>query len=226
MKKRKQALVIGLGQFGMSLARELTRRGMEVLAADKDLGLVQLASAFVDDAMVLDASDEAGILKAKPDRRDVCVCAIGNESRDGSIVCTALLKQFQARYVIARATDAIHAKILVAVGADKVVNPEDAFGKSLAGTIVYENLESQAVLGSDGNLVITELKATKWMIGQRLRTLNLRKEYAVNVVAIRTKTGNNTDRAGIPDPDQILHDEDRLFLVGRPDDMNRMLEKL
>ena len=35
----QQVLIIGLGQFGMSLARTLTEKGAEVLAVDRDLGL-------------------------------------------------------------------------------------------------------------------------------------------------------------------------------------------
>lgn len=226
MKKRKQAIVIGLGRFGMSLARALTERGMEVLAADRNEDLVDAVKDEVEDAVVLDASDEDALRLMDPRRRDICVCAIGNESRDGSIVCTALLKQLGAPYVIARATDRIHERILTVVGADRVVNPEDAFGKALAGTIVYENLESQAKLGGNEDLVITEVKATRAMIGKNLKNLRLREKYQVNVVAIRSSDDAQAARAGIPDPERTLREGDSLFIVGNPRATDRMLEGL
>ena len=52
-----QVLIIGLGQFGMSLARTLSEKGAEVIAADSDKELVEEAASFLDDAMCLDATD-------------------------------------------------------------------------------------------------------------------------------------------------------------------------
>ena len=89
----KQALIIGLGQFGMALARTLSERGVDVLAVDLDRQQVQLASSFVAQAACFDARDEESLKRAGPERRDLCVCAMGNESRESSIIVTALLRQ-------------------------------------------------------------------------------------------------------------------------------------
>ncbi|MDH3349434.1 MAG: NAD-binding protein, partial [Desulfobulbaceae bacterium] len=99
----QQILIIGLGQFGMALARTLSEKGAEVLAVDVKRNLVDEASAFVTEAIVLDATDEAELARLEPGKRDSVVCAIGDDSREASIICTALLRQMGAPLVIARA---------------------------------------------------------------------------------------------------------------------------
>ena len=94
---RKQVIVIGLGQFGLALGRSLHERGVEVLAIDSSLELVEAAAPFVTEAVCFDATDEKALMRAAPGDRDVCVVAIGDHSRDASIVCTALLKQLGAK---------------------------------------------------------------------------------------------------------------------------------
>src|SRR5690606_36649144 len=125
---RRQALVVGLGQFGMAVTRALVARDVEVLAVDVSPDRVRTAAAFATDAAGFDATDEPSLTKTSPERRDVCVCAIGDDAREASIICTALLKQMGAARVIARSNDELHARILMLVGADQIVNPEREFG--------------------------------------------------------------------------------------------------
>ena len=65
----QQVLIIGLGQFGMSLARTLSEKGAEVLAVDRDKPLVEEAAAFVTEALTIDATDEAELARLQPARR-------------------------------------------------------------------------------------------------------------------------------------------------------------
>lgn len=124
-----QVLIIGLGQFGMSLARTLSEKGAEVIAADSDKELVEEAASFLDDAICLDATDETAMARLCPKERDVVICAIG--AREPSILTTAILKQMGCENIIARATDKIHERILKAVGAKNVINPDAEYGKKV-----------------------------------------------------------------------------------------------
>lgn len=62
----QQILVIGLGQFGMSLARTLSEKGAEVLAVDRRKQLVEEVAAFVAEAVAIDATDEAELVRLAP----------------------------------------------------------------------------------------------------------------------------------------------------------------
>ena len=75
-----QILIIGLGQFGLSLSRTLAERGAEVLAVDQDRKRVDEAANFVTEAIAMDATDETELARLNPGQRDVAVCAIGDLS--------------------------------------------------------------------------------------------------------------------------------------------------
>ena len=106
---KNQAIVVGLGQFGMSVARTLAERGVEVLAVDIQEDRVRVAASFVAEAACFDATDTEALARTSPDRREVCVCAIGDDAKEASIICTALLRQMGAKRIIARSNDDIHA---------------------------------------------------------------------------------------------------------------------
>ena len=220
---RKQALVIGLGQFGLSLSRALTERGVDVMAVDLDPALVELAADFVAEAVVFNALDEEALSRADPARRDVCVVAIGNEAREGSILCTALLRQMGAPRVVARATNDLHERILKVVGAHEVVNPERAFGERLATRLAYSGVIEEAPLGED--LTITEIQIPHALVGRTLLDLKLPRRFGVTVVAVR-RAQDGRGRLLIPRPDDPLKAEDILVMVAPPGAVTQLLERL
>ena len=134
---KEQVLVIGLGQFGMSLARTLNEKGFQVIAVDIDQKLVNEAANFATDAICLNAIDEVSLSKLSPKDRDLVICTIG--SKEPSILTVALLKQMGCENIIARASEKIHARILKAIGAKKVINPEQEYGKRFANKILFKN---------------------------------------------------------------------------------------
>ena len=103
-----------------------------MLAIDSSKELVDEASAFVAEAIAMDATDSAELARIHPEQRDVAICAIGDESKEASILSTALLRQLGAPLVIARANDKTHRRILQLVGAHQVINPEEEFGNRFA----------------------------------------------------------------------------------------------
>jgi trk system potassium uptake protein len=218
---KKQAIVIGLGQFGMSLSRALSERGMEVMAIDLDEERVRTASSFAASAVAFDATDEAALGRSAPERRDVAVCAIGDEAREASIICTALLRQMGAPYVVARATDAMHERILRLVGAHEVVNPERAFGERLATRLLYTGVIDEVPLGDD--LIITELEVPSAFVGRSLLELALPKKHQLTVVAIRRKTEPGIT---LPSPGAKLDKDDVLVVVAPPGAVAHLMGRL
>jgi trk system potassium uptake protein len=218
---KKQAIVIGLGQFGMSLSRALSERGMEVMAIDENEERVRAASSFVASAVTFDATDEDALGRVAPERRDVSVCAIGDEAKEASIICTALLRQMGAPFVVARATDAVHERILRLVGAHEVVNPERAFGERLATRLLYTGVIDEVPLGDD--LIITELEVPSVFVGRSLIELALPKKHQLTVVAIRRKVEQGIT---LPSPSAKLGTDDVLVVVAPPGAVARLMERL
>lgn len=204
----QQVLIIGLGQFGMSLARTLSEKGIEVLAVDRRKDLVDEASAFVTETVMLDATDETELARLQPARRDCSVCAIGDDSKEASIICTALLRQMGSPWVIGRANDAMHRRILQLVGAHLVVNPEEEFGRRFANRVINRNVVSDMPLSED--LHLTELSIYPSMVGKNLVELALPKRFGVMVVAIRRGIPSKVLQ---PSPHEPLQADDRLIIV-------------
>ena len=214
----KQALVIGLGRFGVSVAKALRDRGVEVLAADLDENRVRAAVDAVTDAMVLDATNAEALGRLAPDRRDICICALGDDSIHASILCTALMREMGGRRVIARASDPMHARVLRRVGAHEVIDPLRDFGTRFATHLMHENILGELPLGPD--LVITEMRPTPSMVGRTLAELNLPRQTGITVVGIRT--GNT--KVALPQPQQPLAETDVLIVVSRPGAIDVLIE--
>lgn len=217
----KQAMVLGLGQFGMAVARSLSARGVEVLAVDAEPERVEQAAQFVAVARCFDATDERELTSTAPKRRDVAVCAMGDESREGSIICTALLKQLGAPRIVARATDPLHERILLLVGAHEIVNPEYEFGMRLTTRLLYTGVLDEVPLGED--LLLTELQVPRSIVGRTLMQLALPKNFQVTVAAVRKKGGG---AVVAPNPAEPLNAGDLLVLVSAPGAVVKMMERL
>jgi trk system potassium uptake protein TrkA len=217
---KRQAVVIGLGQFGMAVARALASRQVEVLAVDIREERIRAASAFVTEAACFDATDESALARTSPERRDVCLCAIGDEAKQSSIICTALLKQMGARRVIARANDDLHARILTLVGASQVVNPEREFGDRFANQILHEGIRGEMSLGE--GVLITEVSVPASFLGHTLGELQLPRRFGVTVVAIReAKSG----AIRMPSVQSKFHDGDVMVVVAKERAVAQMMER-
>lgn len=204
----QQIFIIGLGQFGMTLARTLSEKGAEVLAVDTRKSLVEEASLFVTQAFVMDATDESELARLEPAKRDAVVCAIGDDSKEASIICTALLRQMGAPLIVARANDKLHQRILQLVGAHQIINPEQEFGKRFANRLLYRHVISDRTLGDD--LLLTEICVQPSMVGKSLIDLALPKRFGVMVVAIRR---GESKRMLQPSPSDPLQENDNLIIV-------------
>ncbi len=215
----KQALVIGLGQFGLALSRALAEKGVEVLAVDRRDETVRAAAQFVTEAVAMDATDEAALARTQPQQRDLCVCAIGDESRESSIVVTALLRQMGAKRLVARATNPLHERILRLIGAHEVVNPESAFGERFATHLLHPLVSDEIHLGHD--LLLSDLRAPAALVGRSLGELSLPRRFGITVVAIRKGERGAVE---MPGADRVLTAEDLLVVVARGGAVSRLME--
>lgn len=132
---RKQCLVIGLGIFGMSVARRLVEEGAEVLAIDKNIKLVEKASNFVEKAMCINITSLDSLKDLPLDDFDVAVVGIGENISVSMLTCLAL-KETKINYIIAKAGDKLHKEVLKKIEIDEIVLPEEDVGNMTAEAIM------------------------------------------------------------------------------------------
>lgn len=203
----RQYVVIGLGRFGTSIARTLYSLGNEVLALDIDDETVQEISQEVTHAVQADSTDE-NVLKALGLRNfDIGVVTIGADIKS-SIMTTLILKEIGIKFVVAKAHDEIHAKVLYKIGADRVVFPERDMGVRVAHNLCSSSILDYIELSPDYSIM--EVAAIKKWIGKSLKELNIRNKYGINVMAIKRGRDINIS----PEADEYIRKDDILVVIG------------
>ena len=177
----KSYIVIGLGRFGSRAAKRLCELGCEVLAIDQNSELVQPISGLVTQAVVADARDKE-VLRALGAKDFECaIVAIGTNLAD-SVLATMNLKELGVPYIVCKASDETHRQVLMKLGADRVVIPEqeqaDRLAKNLSSPNVLDYIELSEEFG------IVELPAPKSWQGKTLKELNVRAKLGVNIIAV------------------------------------------
>lgn len=183
MQKKKTYAVFGLGRYGIAVAKELVKNGMEVIAVDINQNIVNDAAAYLPICKRADVTDIEVIERLGiADIDTVVVCMAGN--LEASVMAVTLCKEVGVKTVIAKCANEIHQKILLRIGADEVVFPENESGTRLAKNMLSSGFVDMLSLSEDVSIVEIAIK-NEW-IGKNLIELKLRKKYGFNIVAIRT----------------------------------------
>ena len=210
MSRRNRELdvaVIGLGRFGSSLAVTLTTHGYIVLGIDRDPQLVQDISGEIAHAAALDATDEAALREVEITAFDTVVVAIGSNF-ESNLLATVALKHLGIRQIICKALSSRQREILLKVGADRVVQPEQDAGRRLAEELMAPAMLEHVPLGPSHG--IAELYVPRSMPGQSLAELRLRERYGVTVLVVKRE-----DRLLVsPSGDTVLRPGDLLVVLG------------
>lgn len=212
----KQFAVIGLGRFGSSLARALSRMGYEVLAIDTNEENVNDITDEITYAVQMDALEENALKSMGIRNFDAVIVAIGQDIQ-ASILVTVMLKEMGVKKVIAKAQTELHGKVLEKVGADLVVFPERDMGERLAHNLIAaDNIMDLINLSPDYSII--ELKTPPEFIGKTLQETALRKEFGITVIAIR----RGSEVIISPEAKQAIRENDILVAIGRNEKLKRL----
>lgn len=211
----KQFIVIGLGRFGASVAQTLTDSGHDVLAIDQDNQIIQDISNSVTHAVEADATDEEALKTLGVRNFDVAIVSIG-DNLHANILCTLILKELGVPYVIVKAQDNLHGKVLTKVGADRVVYPERDMGERIANNLISSNVLDYLEFAP--NYSVVEIMASENMIGKTLAEVGFRNKFDVNVMAI--KRGDNLNLT--PGANDKIMADDNLIVMGKNDNLDKI----
>lgn len=203
----KSYVVIGLGRFGSTLARQLCKLGAEVLAMDVHNDLVQQVADDVTHAVVGDAQDK-DVLRALGVRDfDCAIVAIGTNLA-ASVLTVMNLQELGVPYIICKAHDETHSRVLQKLGVNKVVIPEQENAARLARSLNSHNVLDYIELSEDYGIL--ELPAPGSWIGKSLKELNIRAKLGVNIIAV--ENGGKTNVS--PSADYQIREGDIMVVLG------------
>ena len=216
---KKEYIVIGLGQFGMSIAQTLMQNDCEVLVLDINEKRTRAIADSVTCAVTGNVMDAELLAGLGIRNFDGAVIAIG-ENMEASIMATMVVNELGVPHILAKAQSELHAKILRKVWADRVVLPEWDMGIRYANNMVHDNFFDAVELSPDISMM--EINVRREWEGKSLKQLNMRAKYKINVIGIKSEDGFDVN----PDPDEPLNANSKLVSIGRNEVLNKLAEGL
>ncbi len=174
-------IIIGLGNFGLALALNLTETGNEVIGVDRQMEKVNLVKDQLAHVVCMDATNELAYQALPTKQADLTVVAIG-ENEGAAIITTAIVKKLCAGKVISRSLSPIHDTVLQAMGIDFIVHPEQEAAQKLTYKINLKNVIDNYKI--DEHYSITEIKTPESFVGKTIGELQIRLNHHVNVITL------------------------------------------
>jgi len=212
-------LVIGLGEFGKSVAKTLFKNKSTVLAIDSSPDLIQQAlnEGFIDEAVILDATDELALKNVVKDDFDTAFVSVGDNIQ-ASILITLHLKELGLKNIICKAVNHTQGRVLEKIGATQVVFPEESMGEKIAFSVLRPTIVEYFKFSED--YFIYEVKIPNSYVNKSLSELNLRHKYEINILAIKHSDGKMNIT---PDPKMKLGKDDLLVVLARESTIGKIV---
>jgi trk system potassium uptake protein TrkA len=216
----KQIAIIGLGNFGYYLGRELYAKGFDVIGLDIDKNAVQQLKNDISQAVIADATEKETLLALGIDRAEIGVITIGTNML-ANILATFHLKEIGVKWIYAKALSEEHAQILQRVGADEILFLEKDLAFHLARRIENPNMLEYLPFMEDYG--IFEIEAPRAFHGKSLRELDLINDYSIQIIAVRERVRNVL--LFIPKAAYVIGKGDELIILASTESMERISEE-
>lgn len=213
-------IIVGLGNFGSTLAVNLTEMGHEVFGVDARFDVIEKHKDKISHVVALDTSQALAYTSMPIKDADAVVIAIG-EDVGANIVTTALMKQHQAKQIISRSINPVHLAVLESMGIETIFNPEE-----IAANLFAKQLEMKGVLDSfelADNCSILEIKVPDRYLGKKVKDVDFETIYGIRLLALkffeekRNFLGMRTNKSTVKmsfSEDHIYTKRDILVMMG------------
>jgi len=215
----KSILVIGLGRFGRHLCQKFMSLGNEVMVVDQSEEAVSALASSVTSAQIADCTDEAVLAELGVRNFDLCFVCIGSNFAS-SLLITSLLKDMGARRVIAKASQDIHAKLLLRNGADEIVYPERDSAERMAVRLSAQNVFDYIELTEEYS--IYEVPPLESWIGKSVRELDIRNRHHINILAVK----QGDELRPMPGADYRFTGSEHILALASKEDARKLLRRI
>lgn len=224
-------IVIGLGNFGSSVAKLLHNAGHEVIGVDRRQEKAEALKDHLSHTIALDSTDPLAVGMLPLKTADICIVAIG-ENEGASIMTTALLKQYKAKRIISRAVSALHETVLEAMEITEIVHPEEESAERLAKKLHIKGVIDSFRLSDNFNVIEAEVPVE--FVGQTIQEINFRDKHNVVLLTLIRHTEKRSvigvvrsqnEVLGVLPYDTILEKGDIMVIFGSMKDVQKILDK-
>jgi len=214
---KQEFAIIGLGRFGTAVTRTLLARGHTVLGIDRSREAVQPLTDELTEALILDATDEDTLRSVDIASYDAVVVAINDDFED-ALLTTLTLKSLGVKRVVGVASDERQKTILLKIGADEVVMPENDSGERLGLLLALPNLVERVAMGKE--YTIAEMRMPGPLADRTVAAVNFTATYGVTLLAIKRKG----ELIIPPGQDLLLYSDDLMLVIGKDENVRRIAE--
>ncbi|MGD2113897.1 MAG: TrkA family potassium uptake protein [Acidobacteriota bacterium] len=215
----KRYVIIGLGNFGASVAERLHEMGHDVAALDVDLDKVERVAGFLRTAVAGDGADQEVLERIGARQADAAIVSTGRDVT-ASVLAALALRDCGVPEIFVKVISDLHARILDKLGVAETIFPEREAAQLLAKRVESRAILNYVELGE--GFSAQEMAVPQRWIGRTLRELELPKRHGVAVIAVHDFL---TDRiVPIPDPDAPLKDSDTLLVAGADEKLETVVE--
>ncbi|WP_425100051.1 potassium channel family protein [Tropicibacter sp. S64] len=218
-EKRNTFAVIGLGNFGFTVAQELTRFGNHVIGLDTRPERVGQVAEAVSQALIVDARDDVALREAGIGDCDVALVAMGSDL-EASILAAINLKTIGVPVVWAKATTKTHHRILSRLKVDRVVHPEVEMGQHIAQMLHNPLVRDYVSLGNGYH--VANFKIPESLEGKSLLEVPYASEYDLRCIGVM----RGTEWIGDGTTGCTLAADDLLLLLGKRADLRHFASSL
>ncbi|MFA6715347.1 MAG: TrkA family potassium uptake protein [Victivallales bacterium] len=210
--------VIGLGTFGSKLALELSQAGHSVIAIDSSKTIINDIKDKVTEAVIADVTNPDTVKEIDVRNFDAVIFGMSSHFED-LILALTLVKQEGAKKIIAKANTTLQKRILLRLGADEVIQPDQDVAERLSKRLSMNNISDMfAFKGS----TIAEVKVPPSLSGKTIRELDMRRKYNISLLLLK-KPGKEVEN--IWNPDMVLEEGDELTIIGEEKNIINVFQK-
>ena len=210
----KRFVVVGLGNFGSSVAEALYAQGHDVVALDLDEKAVDRIAPRVSRAAVGDGRSGATLERAGAKDADVGIVSTGDDIT-ASILSTLALRDHGVAEIYVKVISSEHARVMEKIGVTETIFPERESGLRLATRVSSRGILNYVRLGT--GFSVQEMAVPESWIGRTLRELALPRRYRISVLAVHDVLRD--EMILVPEPDARLKESDTLLIAGSDEDL-------
>lgn len=221
-------IIVGLGNFGASLAEKLTEMDNEVIGVDVNMSKVEAIKDKITHAINLDSTDKAAVSNLPLSETDIVIVGIG-EDMGANIMTTALMRQLHVKRLISRAVSPLQEMVLEAMGVDEIIHPEEETAERWSKKLNLQGVVDSFEVNRDFSII--ETRVPKELDGRTLEEIGLKRTYDIIVLTTikltREKNALGVERevsnvGSVASAKTVLYKGDIMVLYGH----NRSIKKL
>ena len=216
----KRFVIVGLGNFGASVAEALHAIGHDVAALDQDQERVDDMARLVSRAAVGDGTDARTLKRLGAEDADAAVISTGDDIT-ASALTALIMRDIGIDEIYVKVVSHDHARLIEKIGVTETIFPERESGIRLGKRISSRTLINYVQLGEDFGL--QEMAVPNSWVGRSLRDLQLPRRHGVSVVAVHDILMGTMQP--IPNPDALLKESDTLLVAGTDANLERAAKR-